>query len=260
MTVGLWKRQTIFRSTDDAGGSGTNTGGDDAGQVSNDGGVADGSTGGADGSVDNGQATEPTYEELTAQAKDIAEKAEALRVSKLTPEQKAAEEQAAKDAEEAAKNSHAPEEYADFKMPKDMPVDEALLNDFKPLAKELDLPQDKAQKLIDLYASKVAPLMVQRQTEAWQGQLETWKAECQADKEIGGDKFDTAVLDAKRVINTIGTPELRKVFDDYGLGNNPELVRVFARMAKYMKEDTVETGNRTSQTNMASKFYPDLPA
>jgi len=230
-------------------------------------GVGDGIApdGGDNGAGDTDSAVsdtgEDTYEGLTAKAQELADKAEALRVSKLTDEEKASEATAKADAEAAAANNKAPEEYTDFKMPKDTPVDEALLNDFKPLAKELDLPQEKAQKLIDLYAEKVAPMMAQRQMEAWNTQLETWKSECQTDKEIGGDKFDTAVLDAKRVINTVGTPELKKVFDDYGLGNNPELVRVFARMAKYMKEDTVIDGNKTQPQSaktveaMASKFY-----
>ena len=256
MIVGLWKRHNILRDTNEGGGGGQD--GVDSGQMVDVDPDDAGGVDGAGGTGDNGQA-EPTYEQLTAQAKELADKAEALRVSKLTDEEKAAEDKAKTEAEEAAKANHAPEEYADFKMPKDTPVDEALLNDFKPLAKELDLPQDKAQKLIDLYAEKVAPLMVQRQTETWNNQLETWKQECKTDKEIGGDKFDAAVLDAKRVINTIGTPELKKVFDDYGLGNNPELVRVFSRMAKYMKEDTVETGRASAQTDIAKKFYPDNP-
>ena len=259
MIVGWWKRQTILRSPDEGGG-GVGNDADAQGDGADGAGSPDG--GGNDDAGD-GQHAEPTYEELTAQVQEIAEKAEALRVSKLSPEEKAAEEKAKADAEEAAKSSKAPDEYADFKMPKDMPVDEALLNDFKPLAKEMDLSQEKAQKLIDLYAENVAPLMVQRQTEAWNGQLEAWKAECQADQEIGGDRFEPAVLEAKRVINTLGTQELKKVFDDYGLGNNPELVRVFSRMAKYLKEDTVIDGNPAGQAKpktveaMAERFYKE---
>lgn len=249
----LYSRIITRENPDGGGGGGTDQ---DAGDQ-----VAAGDGSDSTGAADDGgspAAAEPTYEELTAQAKELADKAEALRVSKLTDEEKAAEEQAKKDAEAAQANDKAPDEYADFKVPEGMPVDADLLNDFKPVAKELGLSQDKAQKLIDLYAGKVAPMMAQRQAEAWGKQLEAWASECKADKEIGGDKYDAAVEDAKRVVNTLGTSELKKVFDDYGLGNNPELVRVFSRMAKYLKEDTFVDGQPVSGKSMAAKFYPNM--
>lgn len=249
----LYGRSMTRENLDGGGGGGADQDAGDQG--------AGGDGGNTDSATDDGNPTpaaEPTYEELTAQAKDLADKAEALRVSKLTDEEKAAEDQAKKDAEAAKNSDKAPEDYADFKVPEGMPLDADLLNDFKPVAKELGLSQDKAQKLIDLYAGKVAPLMAQRQTEAWNQQLETWAAECKADKEIGGDKYDSAVEDAKRVVNTLGTPELKKVFDDYGLGNNPELVRVFSRMARYFKEDSYADGKPIGGKSVAEKFYPNM--
>lgn len=196
---------------------------------------------------------EPTYEELKAAADEAATKAEDLRRSKLTD----AERQAEDDAKAA---DAVPEEYADFTMPEGMPADEAVLNDFKPVAKELGLSQSKAQRLIDLYSDKVLPAMMQRQTDTWQQTLDGWVKDAKADKEIGGDKFDAAVSDAQRVVNTLGTPELKQVFDQYGLGNNPELVRVFSRMAKYLKEDSMETGNPSEQSkrSIESRLYPGL--
>lgn len=266
MFVGILQkhRPARLRSPDDggsgaAGGGAAGSGaGDDSDGQGADGG-ADGSGSGGDGGADGDQgqggagSDEPTYEQLTAQSKELSDKAEELRRSKLTDEERAAE-----DASRAADT--VPEEYADFTMPEGMPADEQLLNDFKPVAKELGLSQGKAQKLIDLYGGKVAPLMAQRQQDAWNGQLEAWVAECKGDKEIGGDKFDAAVSDAQRVINTVGTPELKKVFDDYGLGNNPELVRVFSRMAKYLGEDSIITGGRGGQdTPIHQRLYPNLP-
>jgi len=204
-----------------------------------------------------------TPEEVTAKQEAVAASAaEETRRSALTEEERVAEDTAkaaeTAAAEEAAKNNKAPEEYADFKMPEGMPVDEALLNDFKPLAKELDLPQEKAQKLIDLYAEKVAPLMQQRQVDAWNETRKGWVETAKLDKEIGGDKFDPALADAMRVVNTLGTPELKQVFNDYGIGDNPEVVRVFARMAKYLKEDTPPGGNADTglKGSTAKDIYP----
>lgn len=205
----------------------------------------------ADPPVDPPADDAPTYESLSAQAKEIADKAEELRLSKLSPEEKAAEEA-------AKKASEVPEEYADFTVGDGQQLDTELLADFKPLAKELGLSQEKAQKLVDLYGAKVIPQMLQRQTDAWNQQLETWKEAAKSDKEIGGDKFNASVSDAQRVINTLGTPELKQLFDQYGIGNNPELIRVFSRMAKHMKEDGLEMGGSTHQGNVAKKFYPNM--
>ena len=268
MSWQLYKRmqeRSMTRENSDGGGAGE-------GAAAGDRGVAAGSDGGDNSDGDSldagdngdggGQGDEPTYEALTAQAKEIADKAEELRVSKLTDEEKAAETKAKEDAEAAAKAAHAPDEYADFKMPKDAPVDEQLLNDFKPLAKELDLPQDKAQKLIDLYAEKVAPLMIQRQQDQWQKTQKQWVETAKADKEIGGDKWDSTVESAMRAVNTIGTPELKEVFNTYGLGNHHELIRAFARIAPLLGEAKRIDGNPT-QTNTAvmpsAALWPNLP-
>ena len=256
----MQERSMTRENSDGGGGSGATA--DDQGGAAGDGGADD--TGGDTGETGDGggQGDEPTYESLTAQAKEIADKAEELRVSKLTDEEKAAEAKAKEDADAAAKLDHAPEEYSDFKMPKDTPVDEQLLNDFKPLAKELDLPQDKAQKLIDLYAEKVAPLMIQRQQDLWQETQKQWVETAKADKEIGGDKWDATVESAMRVVNTIGTPELKDAFNTYGLGNHPELIRMCARIAPLLGEAKRIDGNPT-QTNAAvmpsAALWPNLP-
>lgn len=182
--------------------------------------------------ADNTPPAEETYEQLTAQAKELSNKAEEVRRSKLTDEERKAED-------DAKAADTVPEEYSDFTMPEGMPADEQQLNDFKPLAKEMGLSQAKAQQLIDLYADKVLPAMGQRQADAWQQTLDGWVQEAKSDKEIGGDNFDVALSDAQRVINTLGTPELKGVLDRYGLGNNPELIRVFSRVAPQLREDSM---------------------
>ena len=46
----------------------------------------------------------------------------------------------------------APEQYAEFALPEGFQVDTAVMDEFKGLAKELNLPQATAQKLVDLQA------------------------------------------------------------------------------------------------------------
>jgi len=199
-----------------------------------------------------------TPEEVTAKKEFIASaKTEEERRSKLSPEDLKKEDDA-KVALEA--DTKVPEIYADFKIPDGMEVDKELLTETLPMFKELGLSQGKAQKIIDLYSAKIAPAFIKRQADAWNAQKEGWKADVQKDTEIGGDKFEASVKEAQRVLNTLGTPELKKVFDDYGLGNHPEFVRVFARMAQHLKEDTLEArGKGKPATNtmdgIASVLY-----
>ena len=173
----------------------------------------------------------------------------------LTEKQK--KEQAKAEAEKA---NVIPEKY-EFKLPEGMEMDTTLLSEVEPIFKEIGLTQDKAQKVIDAYVAKVLPSYVKQQTATWEAQKASWVESVKADKEIGGDKFNKAVEDANRVLNTLGTPELKKAFNDYGLGNHPEFVRVFARMAANMKEDGIiqpdATVNKkpTSLTEMANAFY-----
>jgi hypothetical protein len=173
----------------------------------------------------------------------------------LTEKQK--KEQAKAEAEKA---NVIPEKY-EFKLPEGMEMDTTLLSEVEPIFKEIGLTQDKAQKVIDAYVAKVLPSYVKQQTATWEAQKASWVESVKADKEIGGDKFAKAVEDANRVLNTLGTPELKKAFNDYGLGNHPEFVRVFSRMAANMKEDGIiqpdATVNKkpTSLTEMANAFY-----
>jgi len=173
----------------------------------------------------------------------------------LTEKQK--KEQAKAEAEKA---NVIPEKY-EFKLPESMEMDTTLLSEVEPIFKEIGLTQDKAQKVIDAYVAKVLPSYVKQQTATWEAQKASWVESVKADKEIGGDKFAKAVEDANRVLNTLGTPELKKAFNDYGLGNHPEFVRVFSRMAANMKEDGIiqpdATVNKkpTSLTEMANAFY-----
>ena len=203
-----------------------------------------------------------TLEEVTAKKESVAaSKAEEERRAKLTPDELKAEDKAKADLE--ASNG-VPEKY-EIKIPDGMEVDKAMLEEATPMFKELGLSQEKAQKVIDFYSTKVLPAFVKRSADTWNAQKESWAAEVKKDPEIGGTKFDASVKAAQRVLNTLGTDALKKVFDEYGLGNHPEFVRVFARMATHLKEDTIETGDKNlrpagnTMEGIATVLYDNTP-
>ena len=203
-----------------------------------------------------------TPEEVTAKKESVAaSKAEEERRAKLTPDEIKAEDKAKADLE--ASNG-VPEKY-EIKIPDGMEVDKAMLEEATPMFKELGLSQEKAQKVIDFYSTKVLPAFVKRSADTWNAQKEAWAAEVKKDPEIGGTNFETSVKKANRVLKTLGTPELDKVWSEYGLGNHPEFVRVFARMAQHMKEDDIhlpQVGPRPAGNTMegiATVLYDNTP-
>ena len=158
-----------------------------------------------------------------------------------TPPADAKADGQAEGAKDDAKSTSAPEDYEDFKAPEGIALDTEVTTEFKGLAKELNLSQDAAQKVADLGA-KMAQKWATQQTEAISKAHAEWIDGTKTDKEIGGDKLPENLAMAKKALEAFGTPELRKLLNDSGLGNHPEVIRMFYRTGKAISEDRVLTG------------------
>ncbi|HEI9795043.1 TPA: peptidase [Serratia marcescens] len=166
--------------------------------------------------------------------------------------EKDAKEKADKEAAEKAekeKKPAAPEKY-EFTPPEGQELDANALAVFEPIAKELGLSQEQAQKLVDIY-----PQIQQQQAEAWSKQVADWGEQVKADKEIGGDKFNASVGAAQRALDQFGNTELREYLNASGLGNHPALVRFCAKVGKAMAEDTFVVPNQGGQRSAADVLY-----
>ncbi|MEB0999103.1 peptidase [Citrobacter freundii] len=149
----------------------------------------------------------------------------------------------------------APEKY-EFQAGEGVELDNEALKDFEPVARDLNLTNEQAQKLVDAYPKILAGVQ-QRQAEAWQAQTEQWAADVKADKEIGGDKLTANLSAAQRALEQFGDPELKEYLDTTGLGNHPALVKAFIKVGKAMSEDKVVTGGHESGgSDLISAFYP----
>ncbi len=139
------------------------------------------------------------------------------------------------------KAAGAPEDYADFTVPEGIEMDADVLTQFKGIAKELGISQEDAQKFIDLQAG-----MESKRTEALQqalaDQSQQWKDQIKNDKEFGGENYDSNVALAVKTIEAFGSPELRTVLNDSGLGNHPELVKFCHRIGKAISDDKLVMG------------------
>lgn len=161
---------------------------------------------------------------------------------------------AAAPAPAASTATGAPEAYADFKLPDGYALDAELGTEFKAAAKELNLNQDQAQKLFDLgvKSNQASAAKIQAMAATAKAQ---WQSESQSDKEIGGNQAAEHRATANKAFTSFGTPELRRLLDESGLGEHPEVIRWAYRVGKAMGNDTHVPGGASASTNGARGFY-----
>ncbi|WP_334157917.1 hypothetical protein [Oryzomicrobium sp.] len=145
----------------------------------------------------------------------------------------------------------APEKY-EFAAPEGREFDPKVIEAYSEVAKELNLTQDAAQKLLD----KVAPTLEARQQEQFQAIRTKWGDDAKTDKEFGGDKLTESLGVARTALDKFGTPELRTLLNESGLGNHPEVIRFMVRAGKAISEDTFVDGRAPArQRDAASVLY-----
>jgi hypothetical protein len=198
--------------------------------------------------------TEPeqqaTAESTTLLGGDQQEQGQA---EQLTPEVKAEE---AKTEEE---KPSVPDEYQDFVAPEEIQLDTELIGEFKAKAKDMGLTQDKAQEVVDL-GVKLQQKWQATQMQAIEQARTQWVEQANSDKEFGGEKLTENLSVAKKALDTFGTPELKQLLNDSGLGNHPEIIRAFYRAGKSISEDRfVGGGNGPSgSVDPAKVLFPTM--
>lgn len=166
-----------------------------------------------------------------------------------------------KNAEGDKEKKGAPEKY-EFKVPEGVALDEALVGEFTPIAKELGLDNDSAQKLVDLY-TKTRAADTQKLYDAWAQTHEKWVGDAKADKEFGGANFDASIAIAKKAMTAAvlgGGEKLVEALNVTGAGNHPEVIRFFYKVGKLMSDDKFDTGKSQSgaPADKAAALYPSM--
>jgi hypothetical protein len=119
----------------------------------------------------------------------------------------------------------------EFKAPDGVELGEGDLNEFKTIAKDLKLPLEHAQKLVDLAAKRE-----QARAEVFATTVAGWAEQTTNDKELG--KPENLAM-AQKAVETFGSPELKLILNSSGLGSHPEVVRAFLKIGKAISEDAI---------------------
>jgi hypothetical protein len=141
--------------------------------------------------------------------------------------------------------------YADFSLPEGAVLDGELLEAASGLFADSGLSQEQAQKFIDLAVSR-EKAQAEAGLRAFVDLQTKWVSEVKADPEIGGDKLQAAIASAARAIDHLAVPGLREALDLTGAGNNPAIVKAFARIGQMIAEDRFRPGNSAPSTTLRS--------
>lgn len=165
----------------------------------------------------------------------------------------------------------APEKYSDFKLPDGYEFDPAARTEFETIAKELNLSQDSAQRLIDIWG-KHAAQSAKAPYDLWANTQKDWHDQI-IDRwgETGAAKLSA---DVNKVINTVLPPSLQKSFraalDFTGAGSNPDILEAMSIFLKpHMEgrpvpggrpsaEGQRDTSTHTGPIDPAAAMYPHL--
>jgi hypothetical protein len=146
----------------------------------------------------------------------------------------------------------APDAY-ELKASEGRQFDPQVLEAYTEVARELNLSNDNAQKLLD----KVAPIMAERQQAQLDAIRSDWEQSSKADKEFGGERLTENLGIAKKALDAFGTDELKSLLKESGLGNNPEVIRFMYRAGQNISEDKFIGGQAppASGKTFADKLY-----
>lgn len=151
-----------------------------------------------------------------------------------------------------------------LQLPEGMKTDDPVFKDFtSTFADEKLGPQERGQKLIDLYNKAVTGLREQT-LKVWNDTNEAWKNEVRKDAEIGGAKFEATKTTITKAIDSLG-PELSVAFrqglDATGAGNHPAIWKGLAKLAERLTEGGHVSGNppASAKPTIKEAFYPNSP-
>ena len=113
-------------------------------------------------------------------------------------------------------------------------LDPEVVTAFGEVAKELDLPQDAAQKVLD----KVAPVIKAKQAKVLEQVKLDWANDSQADKEFGGENLAENLNVAKQALDAFGSDSLKSLLHETGFGNHPEIIRFMFKVGSAISEDS----------------------
>lgn len=135
-----------------------------------------------------------------------------------------------------------PEAY-ELAAPEGTTLDPDIVAEATPIFKELGLTNDAANKLMPVagkFAAKIVEGVENNLIAAQAAQRKSWLDDAKAAEDIGGAKWDATLHTASKGLDALGYKEgtdFRKLLNETGLGNHPDVIRIAAKLGEMVSED-----------------------
>lgn len=133
-------------------------------------------------------------------------------------------------------------DYSEIELPENYCYNEELLEEFNNLAAKYNLSQKGANELMSM-AVKLTKLtkdnFSQAMAEQSRQQTETYRHLLNADREIGGSRLLNTMNTANIAYSEFADDEVKKILTETGLNCHPKFVKMFYKIGKRMKNDSV---------------------
>ena len=155
-----------------------------------------------------------------------------------------------------------PESYSDFTLPEGYTIDPDLIQQATALFKESKLPQDAAQKLVDLYTKQTSGLRDELLKSVERTRTE-WRDAVKSDTTIGARLESHILPEIARAKDKLPA-EVRTAFNEAmdftGAGDHPAVVRALYELSKLVNEGTHVTGSGPSPAGQTRSGQPSRPS
>ena len=153
------------------------------------------------------------------------------------------------------KPAGAPDSYSDFTLPDGFTWDDARKGEATTLFKELNLPQESAQKLVDAYCKAV-----QDQASAQEAELMAYRKKGRAEVMARPDFREQKALADKGMRLLITTDAQRKLMDSW-LRDSPEIFDMFVSAGRLVAEDNISSNTpppKPTESQINQMRFPNL--
>lgn len=135
--------------------------------------------------------------------------------------------------------------FESIKVPDGWEMDDS----FKAAVKDLGLNQEGAQKLVGYIKTDVVDSLVEEQSKAKEELMNKWVTSSHT--EFSNEEIESAKLAYKNLADD----ELKELMDNTGLGNNPAVIRMFAKLGKMTGEGHLIFGGAHDKMSPAERMF-----
>lgn len=158
--------------------------------------------------------------------------------------------------------------YEDFKLPDSVKLDPERVKSFTTILDNAELShQDRGQQLVDLFVSEMQNVQKardQHQIAVFNEMQNAWKEDLRNDPDLGGNRIETSLGQAKWVIEQWGgtkeqQQQLVAQLSYTGMGNNVGMVRLLNNIAEILGEgEVVPASPIAPKPSGRSNWYPSM--